>query len=171
MFPEDTPESVIRYWAAKRRWYASGTHKTPRREEFVQMFEPPISTATLDRIRKQHPELPWPPKRTDEPPWHTSTPIILSEATREEFLNVEPGDRHILHQVRTPGLDEDGNPVVRIDEYDPKDGRIVHSFITHLHQVPALVASMVALMDAMTDGKLDGVLRICHLVRQHLFEK
>jgi len=170
MFPEDTPEEVVRYWAAKRRWYASGTFKAPRREEFVQMFEPIISTATLDRIRRKHPELPWPPQRSDQPPWH-SVPIILTEATRDEFLNVVPDERHTLHQVRTPGLDEDGHPVVRVDEYDPTDGRVVHSFISHFHQLPALVGCLVAIMDAMADGQLDGVLRICRLISRHVLEK
>jgi len=155
MFPDDVPEPVIRYWQAAARWYASGTHAEPTREEFVKKFLPrEISTRTLDRIRRRYASLvgAWPPKRSDRPPWERPN---LLPAVPDDPLNGTPNDIRTLRRVRTAGFDEDGNPVTITQLYDSKTGDLIHSFITNLHGLVAAISTMT-MIEAMHHCWLDG---------------
>jgi hypothetical protein len=175
MFPDDVPEHVVRYWEAKERWYASGTHKEPTREEFVKKFVPPISTRTLDRIRHAYRTLVgrWPPRRSDRPPWQPPEPD-------GQELNVVPGEIHRLRGVRVAGFDDDGRPVIVMQLYDTLTGAMVQSYVDEPreppgsapHRIALFAATMfgLGLLDAIdADGQLDGVIRMVHFVGCHLW--
>jgi hypothetical protein len=168
MFPDDVPDAVIRYWEAVERWYASGTHKEPTREELVKKFQPAISTRTLDRIRHDHGALVgrWPPRRLDRPPWLLPSPDGLP-GTQE--LNVVQDQIHRLRRIRTPAFDEQGNPVTVDLFYDTETGRLVESILGNIHGLAALVAGLFIfdVLDLVSDGKLDGVIRMFHFIGCH----
>jgi hypothetical protein len=174
MFPDDLPERVVQYWEAVERWYASGTHKEPTREELVKKFMPQISTRTLDRIRNAHPALIgcWPPRRGARPPWLLASAapsdnlVGLDDPADLQEFNVVPGPIHRLRRIRTAGFDDEGNPVTIEQHYDSETGRLVESFIVHSRGLAALVAGIFifGMLDWLSDGNFDGVIRMLRLL-------
>jgi hypothetical protein len=125
---------------------------------------------TLHRIREKHPEEvgPWPPKRTDRPPWKRSNDALLPSAEAENIFNVVPDEVHTLRRVRSAGFDEEGNPITITQLYDSKTGDLVHQFIG-LHGVLAAGLGALAVMDLLTDGHFDHIIRMCHFVATHVW--
>lgn len=128
LFPDDLPPYVYRFWEAKARWYASGTHLVPTQPEFVTKFDPPVpGVRSLNRWRdecrkKGHPEwMPWPPKFNQRPPWEQ--PVLNGLAKPSN------GEIHPLRRVRVAGFDDNGLIVTTIQFFDPETGEMVTSRI------------------------------------------
>jgi hypothetical protein len=169
--PDDTPQFAIDYWKTVERWFAS-TRMPPEREPFRRLFNElrPISEKlemrTFDRYRAEHRQWVgrWPPKFGQRPPWEADLP----QDDANGIFNVVPDEIHHLRQVRTPVISDEGEPAVRVDEYDTVTRRIVHSFIEFHVLAAAFPVSLVTLLDLLSDGQLDHVIRWCLLFAEQL---
>lgn len=165
MFPDNIPEQVVLYFQAVERWFASGTHKSPTRDELVKKFQPEISTRSLDRIRRKYASLigRWPPKRGDRPPWQSASD---NGHVRSLDLNVVQDEIHHLNRVRMTAFDEEGNPVVITQYYDSLTNRLVDTIIERFHGLAAVAAGIFiyGVLDWLSDGKFDGVVCLLGLL-------
>lgn len=172
LFPDLIPDIVVRIWKAVGRHYDTGTRLMPTREMIVRLLaedaDKPASLSTVDRARRDFPDLlPWPIKRGQQPPWLTrpdmliehhplgsvaSADGLLSDST-QLHLRWEASDEHGRRQTVEAVTDEHG--VLRL--------------VTRWRDTTATVAAALAsfgLLDLLSDGRLDGVVHWCRLLER-----